>query len=1216
MTFGMVSGKNELLVAGVKGSRIILTTPSFNVVEITTKCQPHILKGLSDDDQRYAGSTNSAFAEIGKHNLERYGAVPLVIRTIANLIERSFFQVVGERCQRKELTCKMHDLVESEVGIESSIVDSNKIASNVSENCGHISIKLSLIPLFKGKKLCLHVLALYGFDFKMIPRSIHKLKHLRYLDLSKNFSIKSLPKSNCKIQNLQVLKLDRCYWLEELPKKIEKLVNLTHIGCEGCYGLTHVSRGIGKLSSLEILSMLVVDKHGSHDGADVSELRGLNNLMGELTITNLGFVKNAKEKFKAANLKEKATFEINGIVVVVVMMMFEPTMAESIAFDLSVKLITKLSSRALFQVGLWWNFKHDLNDLKRTVHTIKAVLAHAEEKSVTDNFVKVWLEQLKDVLYDADDLLDDFSTEALRKDLLGGNKLTKEVRLFFSSSNQFAYGLRMGREIKAIKARLASIQSEANSFNFIPRDRPAEISFMTRERRQTHSFVPKDKIIGRDHDKVALLKRVLQSERKENIFIIPIVGFGGLGKTALAQFVYNNEMVKNHFELMMWVCVSDVFDVKLIEWEQWVSLKELLVDGAKGSRIIVTTRSFKVAKITSKCQPHVLQGLSKDDAWSLFKEIAFEQRPADSTDSAFVEIGQKILERCGGVPLVIRTLASTLSYKETEEEWLGERYVGEGLTCKMHDLMHDLAVSVAGVESNILDSNNITSEASEKYRHISINASLIPMFRGKKLRTLLRSSNKGVQNFQDETWDFIISNCRYLRVLELHILNLKMIPCSIHKLKHLRYLDLSRNPEIKILPKSICKILNLQVLKLDLCSQLEELPKKSYPSWLTHMPRGIGKLSSLETLSTFVVDKNGSHGGADLSELRELNNLKGDLRIRNLGFVKNAKEKFKAANLKEKQHLRSLDLIWGGGNGDDDKSLEDLQPHRNLKELRIVSWRGDAEFPSWLSLLTNLVRIEICGSNFKHLPSFAQLPRLKELEIATKLEHMDDNSPKKQQPFFPSLKFLWLRDCPNMKSWWRTTKPIDDHSNEDDTTVMETSAMAFPCLSTLWIVNCPLTSMPLYPSVEELKLVNTSSRPFKQTIKMNINAKTPSTSTSSLPLSNLKSFTGLKKLRIENWKEVDLEGMKGEYLKNLLSLSLANFPNLTSLPEWIQDLKNLRWLSLINFPKLTTLPDEMRCLTNLRKLNIYVPQLEERYQKDIGADWYKIAHIPSAWSFH
>ncbi|MBA0742863.1 hypothetical protein Gogos_015875 [Gossypium gossypioides] len=818
-------------------------------------------------------------------------------------------------------------------------------------------------------------------------------------------------------------------------------------------------------------------------------------------------------------------------------------MAEAIAFDIAGGLASKLSSLALSQIGLWWNFKDDIEDLKNTISTIKAVLLDAEEQSMTSNLVKNWLEKLKDALYDADDLLDDFSTEALRKDLLGGNKLTKEVRLFFSSSNQFVYGLKMGRQIKAIKARLTSIGSEAKMFNLVERDRLVETSFMSKKRQRTHSFVHKDEIIGREDDKAALLELMLEFQSEENVCIIPIVGFGGLGKTALAQFVY--EMVKDHFELRIW------------EWEQWVSLKKLLMGGAKGSRIIVTTRSLKVAKITSKCQPHVLKGLSDDDAWSLFKEIAFEQISTDSPSSEFVEIGKQILERCGGVPLVIRTIAGTLSFKNSKNDWLSFKdnelarisqnegeilptlnlsydhlpshlkhcfaycrlypkdhkidvrtlvqfWIAQGFvkqsnpsqsleeiglgyfkdlversffqeveddetwftTCKMHDLMHDLAELVAGTESSLVDSNSSASEVSEKCRHVSISPSLIPLLKGKKLRTLLcfpKESEQSQIMSEDETWDLIISRCRCLRVLKLNNLNLNTIPRSIHKLKHLRYLDLSDNPNLKILPKSICNMQNLHALKLDWCVGLEELPKKIeklvnishigcvHCYGLTHMPRGIGKLTSLEMLSRFVVDKDGSHGGADLSELSGLMNLKGELTISNLGFVKNAKEMFRAANLKEKQHLGALVLEWGDGNNDDDKSLEDLQPHPNLKMLKVDGWRGDAKFPSWLSLLKKLVDITIWGpSNFKHLSSIAQLPCLQQLKISnlTELECMEDHGPSVRQgdteSFFPSLKVLCLWNCPNMKSWWRTTKPIDDDSNEDDTTVIRASTMAFP----------------------------------------------------------------------------------------------------------------------------------------------------------------------------
>ena len=55
---------------------------------------------------------------------------------------------------------------------------------------------------------------------------------------------------------------------------------------------------------------------------------------------------------------------------------------------------------------------------------------------------------------------------------------------------------------------------------------------------------------------------LLSSDNQENFSMVAIVGIGGLGKTTLAQLVYNNERVVQYFEPRIWVCVSNNFDVK------------------------------------------------------------------------------------------------------------------------------------------------------------------------------------------------------------------------------------------------------------------------------------------------------------------------------------------------------------------------------------------------------------------------------------------------------------------------------------------------------------------------------------------------------------------------------------------------------------------------------------------------------------------------------
>ncbi|KAM6595018.1 hypothetical protein CsatA_002721 [Cannabis sativa] len=232
------------------------------------------------------------------------------------------------------------------------------------------------------------------------------------------------------------------------------------------------------------------------------------------------------------------------------------------------------------------------------------------------------------------------------------------------------------------------------------------------EWRETHSFVPQDMVVGRDEEKEAIIAELLEENDTLPLVVIPIVGIGGLGKTALAQLIFNDEKVECHFDLKIWVCVGDVFYVKeIIEkiilciignytkdlelaqllillhqemeqkryllvlddvWnedeEEWNEFIDMISVGANGSRIIVTTRNKAVAEITGKESQWELKALDGDKSWSLFKKVAF-MRGEESNNDQVIEIGKDIVNKCGGVPLVIRSIGSILFSKNPETEW-------------------------------------------------------------------------------------------------------------------------------------------------------------------------------------------------------------------------------------------------------------------------------------------------------------------------------------------------------------------------------------------------------------------------------------------------------------------------------------------------------------------------------------------------------------------
>ncbi|KAA8515662.1 hypothetical protein F0562_018727 [Nyssa sinensis] len=446
-------------------------------------------------------------------------------------------------------------------------------------------------------------------------------------------------------------------------------------------------------------------------------------------------------------------------------------------------------------------------------------------------------------------------------------------------------------------------------------------------------------------------------------------------------------------------------------------------------------------------------------------------------------------------------------------------------------------------------------------------------------------------------------------------------------------MKLSNCFELRELPIDIRKLIGLRHFEIDGCDAL------------THMPFGLGELTSLRTLPLLIVGKHipVSNSVARISELNGLNNLRGMLSIKGLENVKlgTSKEQRKP-NLKAKQYLRDLELEWKPENEDADADttvLEDLQPHSNLKTLYIIGF-GGFRFPNWMmvnmvSSVPNLVEITLNNCRkCQHLPWFGQLRSLKSLDLVDliSLEYIHNNSVEssssdpssslrgnvvnvgKEWPFFPSLKELYLRNLPLLKEWSREIVIANDDMKIVPAP-QKVSLLSFPRLTNLSIVNCSsLETVPLLPSLEVLIMSGEdaegkeapnglrllTSQRYALFLKVN-GWLSGLTSLQSLDVSDCESLTSislsrdltaLQQLKISscsarNWSDKD-DDMK--VLRSLQSLCISRLPR---VPHWLQHLTTLQDLTISSCDDFVTLPEWIGNLASLRSLHIlYCQNLE------------------------
>ncbi|KAL1315838.1 disease resistance protein RGA2-like isoform X1 [Arachis hypogaea] len=347
-----------------------------------------------------------------------------------------------------------------------------------------------------------------------------------------------------------------------------------------------------------------------------------------------------------------------------------------------------------------------IQHLSENLSAIRALFQDAAEEQFTSHVMKDWLNKLSDAAHVLEDILEDCSTESNRLQSEGWSARFHPKTILF----RHAISKRMEDMVK----RFQRIDDDRRRF---------QLPLGVRQRQQedddlrlTISAITEHQMYGRDQDKHKIVDFLTEHASSiHGLSVYPVVGMGGLGKTTLARWVFNDDRVIQHFDLRIWVCVSTNFNMMKIlqsiiesstgvnpnlsslaamqnkvqqvlldkrcllvlddvwendKWEDLMSVLNSRDSETKGVSILVTTRDQTVASAMETCptQSHHLQPLPKDDNWSLFTHYAFG--PNKEQPAKLVEIGKEIVRRCAGNPLASKVVGSLLRNKKEEKQWL------------------------------------------------------------------------------------------------------------------------------------------------------------------------------------------------------------------------------------------------------------------------------------------------------------------------------------------------------------------------------------------------------------------------------------------------------------------------------------------------------------------------------------------------------------------